>query len=91
MVYVGGSRQTIGRQVERAMHNILATQAINRGAVRLIGRFRPTDKNELVKDHYSKLGFGSLPEDGGFTNWTLNLRTYAALATPIDVIDRRSP
>ena len=42
------------------------------GIRRLTGTYRPTDRNRLVIDHYSRLGFTKVAgEDSGLTHWEL--------------------
>jgi FkbH-like protein len=55
------SCRVLGRQVEPAALEVLATEAQRRGAKSLVGEYRPTPKNGLVADHYSKLGFTPCP------------------------------
>jgi predicted enzyme involved in methoxymalonyl-ACP biosynthesis len=40
-------------------------------ATELIGEYRPTSKNAVVKDLYPRLGFQPLREDSGATLWQL--------------------
>ena len=58
------------------------------GAGRLIGRYVPSPKNAMVRDHYAKLGFTLLSEeaDGG-TVWALDLSDYVAPDLPMVVDD----
>jgi FkbH-like protein len=57
------SCRVLGRQVEEATLRIVAGEAQRLGAKRLIGEYRPTAKNGMVKDHYVKLGFSPLGTD----------------------------
>jgi predicted enzyme involved in methoxymalonyl-ACP biosynthesis len=42
------------------------------GVDRLIGTYRPTERNKLVVDHYAKLGFNKVREEAsGLTEWEL--------------------
>jgi predicted enzyme involved in methoxymalonyl-ACP biosynthesis len=56
----------LGRQVEEATLRLVVEEATRLGARRIIGEYRPTAKNGMVKDHYAKLGFVPLEigEDG---------------------------
>jgi FkbH-like protein len=56
------SCRVLGRQVEQATMNQVAAQSLALGASRIIGEFRPTKKNAMVRDHYTKLGFRPLPQ-----------------------------
>jgi len=51
------SCRVLGRQVEPAALEVLASEAQRQGAKGLIGEYRPTPRNSLVADHYAKLGF----------------------------------
>ena len=56
------------------------------GIERLLGVYRPTDKNKLVEDHYSKLGFTRLSDDGsGTTRWALDLAAQLPDPAPMKV------
>ncbi len=65
------SCRVLSRRVEFAVLDELIAQAQSRGISRLIGLYRPTEKNAMVKDHYAKLGF-TLDEThpNGETVWT---------------------
>ena len=57
------SCRVLGRGVEAACLNLIAAEAAARGAQRLIGRYRATEKNAMVADHYPGLGFAILDRD----------------------------
>ncbi len=66
------SCRVLGRKVEAAVLGELVSQAKARGIKRLIGRYLPTEKNQLVIDHYQKLGFELMEERAdGSTHWQL--------------------
>jgi FkbH-like protein len=54
------SCRVLGRQVEEATLNLIAEQASSRGLKRIVGVYLPTSKNNLVKNHYERLGFQPL-------------------------------
>jgi FkbH-like protein len=58
------SCRVLGRKVEEATLALLVAQARRLGAAKLRGVFRPTAKNAMVKDHYTKLGFSPVAGDG---------------------------
>ena len=76
------SCRVLGRGVESASLGVLAEAASRRGASALVGEYRPTAKNGLVRDHYAKLGFAPVDApaaaavDAGF--WRYDLRNAAA-------------
>lgn len=70
------SCRVLGRHVEEAVLCALANEARARGAAHLIGRYRPTPKNAMVKQHYRKLGFHPFDtgeNDGDDELWRLSL------------------
>lgn len=75
------SCRVLGRQMEEATMNLVAEQAQALGAARLIGLYRPTAKNGMVRDHYQKLGFS--PDDDCGTRWVLPLAGWTPLPTAI--------
>jgi FkbH-like protein len=81
------SCRVLGRQVEAATLNVLANRAIAMGATALIGSFRLTSKNEMVRDLYPKLGFDELDEQNGATRWILSLDRFRAAPVSITIIE----
>jgi FkbH-like protein len=51
------SCRVLGRQVEAATLEALAAVAARRGAAALVGEYRPTARNSMVAEHYTRLGF----------------------------------
>jgi FkbH-like protein len=73
------SCRVLGRQVEEAALLLIYQHAQAFGAQRIIGEYRPTAKNGMVKEHYRKLGFAKIEtEDNGTTRWSLNISEYTA-------------
>ena len=76
------SCRVLGRGVEQATLNLLVERAAEMGCTRLIGEYRPTAKNGMVREHYGQLGF-ELTDDtndntnGGVTRWRLPLANVA--------------
>jgi len=82
------SCRVLGRRVEEAALGELARQARQAGATTLTGRYVPTERNALVRDHFAKLGFertGEAGEDEDATSWRLDVETYEPPALPITV------
>ena len=66
------SCRVLGRRVEDAVLEQLLAEARKRGATRLRGTYRPTQRNAMVQDHYPDLGFTLLEtEADGTTHWSL--------------------
>jgi FkbH-like protein len=79
------SCRVLGRRMEEETLNLVARQARALGARRLIGVYRPTAKNGMVRDHYRKLGFApsDTQHDGDTTEWVLALDDWTELPTAI--------
>ncbi len=82
------SCRVLARKVETAVLQELLRQARTAGVRRLTGWYRPTERNKMVEEHYSKLGFEAvgLAEEGG-TLWTLEVATAPVVEVPM-VIER---
>ena len=82
------SCRVLGRQVEPTTLNLVVAEAKALGAKRLIGEYIPTKKNEMVRDHYVKLGFARVSDspDGGNLN-VLDLEAFEPAPTFIDVVE----
>ncbi len=81
------SCRVLGRGVENAALQILADQSRALGAVSLRGRYVPSAKNNMVRDHYMRLGFTLLEGHGDAgADWLLNLENAlpASLAIKIE-------
>lgn len=79
------SCRVLGRRVEQMVLRELLAQARACGATRLTGRYIPTPRNGMVKDHYEKLGFTKLGAEGEETLWTLDANHQVA-APPMRVV-----
>ncbi|HXZ17706.1 MAG TPA: HAD-IIIC family phosphatase, partial [Roseiarcus sp.] len=82
------SCRVLGRRVEEACLAHLAAAARAAGASALIGRYVPSPKNGMVKDHYGKLGFALKNEVERTTTWRLDLETFVAPALEMTVEDK---
>ena len=71
------SCRVLGRGVEQATLGLICNQAKRLDAGELIGEYRPTPKNTMVKEHYAKMGFIKLMDlDDGGTRWKLPLKQF---------------
>ena len=78
------SCRVLGRKVEQAVLEVLCEQASNRGIRRLMGTYRPTERNGLVKDHYANLGFLPLESNpNGTTVWALDVDSVRSRDLPM--------
>ena len=68
------SCRVLGRRVEEALLQELLGAARRQGIARLIGSYRPSGRNQLVAEHYAKLGFELLDrQPDGSTVWALSV------------------
>ncbi len=66
------SCRVLGRGVEDMVLREILQHARQRGIGRLLGVYRPSERNGMVSDHYSKLGFTAIGRDAdGTTRWEL--------------------
>ena len=56
------SCRALGRQMERFMFDRMIEAAMARGVNRIVGVYRPTAKNDLVKELYDQVGFRRVSE-----------------------------
>jgi FkbH-like protein len=84
------SCRVLGRGVERMVLHEIVAAARKASIGSVIGRYRPTPKNGLVKDHYSELGFTLLDtQPDGTTSW--RLQTDVEVKTPPMTVHRVAP
>jgi FkbH-like protein len=84
------SCRVLGRQVEEAVLNLVVQQSQRLGGNRLVGEYRPTPKNDMVKDLYARLGFNSQPTDTDESfHWTLELADFKSVDTYIDISEEK--
>lgn len=82
------SCRVLGRGVEQATLNLAAEEAKRLGGRALIGEYRPTSKNGMVRTHYQKLGFDAVPSThSGITSWACNLDAFVRFDTFIDIAE----
>jgi FkbH-like protein len=81
------SCRVLGRGMEQATLALVVHEARRLGAARLVGEYRPTAKNAMVRDHYASLGFTCVDEQAdGVTLWTLELDSFVAAPTHIRLV-----
>jgi len=80
------SCRVLGRRVQETVLQELLKHAGTCGIENLIGVYKPTDRNGMVKDHYPLLGFKSTSsESDGTTLWLLNVSTAEVNGVPMSV------
>jgi FkbH-like protein len=86
------SCRVLKRDMEIAMLDAIAAQAISRGITSIVGYYLPTPKNGMVADFYAKLGFEAYPANlqslpAEATAWRLDLAGYKNRNQHIRVLD----
>jgi FkbH-like protein len=82
------SCRVLGRQVEEASLDRLVEEARALGVHTITGEYKPTSKNGMVRDLYSKLGFKNVHTDGeGNSRWQLNVKSHKPRNTHISVLE----
>ena len=80
------SCRVLGRRVEETILQYLVQQARAAGITELVGRYIPTARNGLVRDHFSKLGFARVDaKPDGETTWQLVVNDYADKELPMKI------
>ncbi|WP_051971399.1 HAD family hydrolase [Massilia sp. 9096] len=77
------SCRVLNRRLEEQVLDVLAACARAHGIAQLVGLYRPSAKNGMVKDHYRKLGFTPAGEGDEGDTWTLDVAACAPRALPI--------
>ncbi len=68
------SCRVLGRRVEQMVLREILRHARHRCIRMLVGIYRPTDRNKLVEDHYSKLGFRQVSNEAdGTSAWEFDV------------------
>ncbi|MBU6259773.1 MAG: HAD-IIIC family phosphatase [Burkholderiales bacterium] len=79
------SCRVLGRGVEQVVLNVLVDVARRRGIPRLHGRYVPSGKNAMVREHYPALGFVAEADTPDGMEWVLDTACYQPFETQIEV------
>ena len=80
------SCRVLGRRVENMVLNELLARASEKGVKYLRGFYLPTERNNLVENHYANLGFSSVSRHpDGSTEWLLMVERTHLLTAPMVV------
>jgi len=79
------SCRVLGRRVEETILQYLVEQARLKGVTEIIGRYVPTARNGLVRDHFEKLGFVQIEARNEGTTWRLSVGGYGEKDLPLKV------
>jgi FkbH-like protein len=82
------SCRVLGRKVEQMALRELMLQARAAGVAKLIGRYIPTARNGMVKDHYERLGFAKAGDGAiaGETIWEIAADAEAPASAPMRLV-----
>jgi FkbH-like protein len=81
------SCRVLGRKVEHMVLREILEHARVAGVKKLLGVYKPTDRNKLVVDHYAKLGFTRIAEEeSGLTRWELIVEGANPESAPMKVV-----
>ncbi|WP_058185446.1 HAD-IIIC family phosphatase [Terracidiphilus gabretensis] len=81
------SCRVLGRKVEHMVLREILEHARAAGIKKLLGVYKPTDRNKLVIDHYAKLGFTkTAEEESGLTRWELIVEGATPDVAPMRVV-----
>jgi FkbH-like protein len=83
------SCRVLKRQMEDEVVNEMVRLAQLRGCTEIIGYYLPTEKNGMVRDLFSRMGFSSVAETPDRTTWRLDIADFTPRPTHIQ-IDRRA-
>lgn len=80
------SCRVLERQVEEEVANELFRAAAALGLSRVVGRYRPTAKNDLVRELYARLGFAAVGAEGDTRIFARAVADFEPFATKIAVV-----
>ena len=79
------SCRVLERKVEVACLHEIVKNALASGAKKLTGRFIPTARNNIVKEHYKKLGFTKVSDGQEGETWELCIQEFRYPKFPIKI------
>ena len=83
------SCRVLGRKVEHMVLREMLGHARAAGIHKLVGTYKPTEKNKLVVEHYAKLGFTKVAEEeSGLTRWELPTEGAEPDSAPMTVVSQ---
>jgi predicted enzyme involved in methoxymalonyl-ACP biosynthesis len=86
------SCRVLGRKVEHMVLREILRHARAAKVEKLIGIYKPTERNQLVADHYAKLGFTRVEQDPqAQTRWELRVEGACPESAPMRVVSADLP
>ena len=82
------SCRVLERRVEEAVLNLIVSEAARRNATSVKGEYVPSARNQMVKEHFAKLGFERTDQDSdsGASQWRLLVADYSPFTVPLKII-----
>ena len=77
------SCRVLNRRLEEATLNWIVAVAKAAGIQSLVGQYLPTERNGIVKEHYSRLDFDLIEATASGTVWRLDIQSYQWRPVPI--------
>lgn len=83
------SCRVLGRKVEHMVLAEILRHARAAGICKLTGTYKPTERNQLVVDHYARLGFVKVAEEtSGLTRWEMNVHSASPEQAPMKIVSQ---
>ena len=80
------SCRVLNRRVEECVLEALVKTAQSNGCSRIVGRYMATEKNDLVREHYQRLGFSKSALTDNENEWVLELANYVQVSLPFTIM-----
>lgn len=80
------SCRVLKRRLEEVFFDAMVTECAARGMTEIRGRYRPTEKNGMVADHFRALGFRQIEAEGEDTMWSFAVQDYKKPELPFRVL-----
>ena len=79
------SCRVLKREIEKETLNHIMKICSKNKIKKIVGKYLPTKKNIIVKNHYPDLGFTNEIQHEGYTSWNIDVEQYKAFKTTIKV------
>ena len=70
------SCRVLKRDMEKAMLDSLVNICKEKDIEKIVGKYIPSSKNLMVKNHYMELGFKLIEDENNITTWELDICEY---------------
>ena len=80
------SCRVLGRKVEEAIYDTLVTTLAKRGVQKLRASYLPTKKNNMVSEHFDRLGMTRVEETAeGAHHYEISVPDYVSPSFPMKI------